>query len=207
MTTRTSPKEAQLCSEEEMSHWRSVMIDDANRFRVTSLFWETRVIEREDRLPPLFTLKGSPHTVASKSSASVKGLEHASVKTYPSLKQIYFSYDHVPGFEYSFAMDVFGSWEHWLRLCRSTLKGHFTQWREELTVKLKADAMKKMLHTSKEHSSSGYNAAKYLADEGYVEAKKGRITKEEKDRQLRIAAGVNDSLSEDMERLGLQVVK
>ncbi|UOF80653.1 hypothetical protein [Caudoviricetes sp.] len=175
------------------------MIDDANRFRVTSLFWETRVAEREARLPPLFTLKDSPHTVASKKN--INGLEHDSVKTYPSLKQIYFSYDHVPGFEYEFAMDVFGCWEHWLRLCRSTLKGHFEQWREELTVKLKCDAMRKMMTTAKESSTTGFNAAKYLADEGYVAAKKGRITKEDKERQLRIAAGINDSLSEDMERV------
>lgn len=174
------------------------MLDGSSRPRITSLFWETRKINREDDLAPMFTIKDKPHTVKSDSNDSLI--------TYPSLKQIYMSYDHVPEFEYEFAMDVFGSWEHWVKLTKSTLRDMFAQWREELSIKLKAGALKKMMRAAIEPSSVGVNAAKYLADEGYVPAKKGRVTKAEKERQAKIAAGVNEELQDDMARLGLQVI-
>jgi hypothetical protein len=183
---------------EEYAPWRAVMLDNCNRFRSRSLFWETRVISREERLEPLFTLKDKDHTVPS--------IDKKGMTTYPALKLIYMSYDHVPGNEYEFAMDVFGSWQHWLNLCNSTLKETFQEWRDELTVKLKADSLRSVIMSSRENSAAGVNAAKYLADEGYVPKKVGRVTKEEKLREIKIAAGVRDDLAGDMERLGLTVV-
>lgn len=184
---------------EEYAKWRAVMKDTGGRYRITSLFWEKRGIgEREEKYEPLFTTKDNPHTVPT--------VDKKGMVTYPSLRQIYMSYDHVPGHEYEFALDVFGSWDHWVALCKSTLKGMFQEWRDELAIKMKAEAIRNVIQASRDSSSAGLNAAKYLADEGYKPKRPGRVTKEEKEREIKMAAGVRDNLAEDMERLGLSVV-
>lgn len=178
----------------EYASWRSVMLDSQNRFRITSLFWETRGYEGNlaERYPPLFTTKAVPHKVGK--------------ITYPSLKAIYMSYDHVPGCEYEFAIDVFGSWDHWVKLTESSLKDMFQGWRDELGIKLKCEALKKLIAISSQESSQGVAASRYLADEGYVAKKVGRVTKEEKARAIKQAANVRETLQDDMARLGLEVV-
>ena len=109
---------------EEYAPWRAVMLDSQSRYRTRSLFWETRNIDIEEKWEPLFTIKDKPHTV--------KAIGRAGLNTYPSLKQIYMSYDHVPGHEYEFAMDIFGSWKHWNVLCLSTLRDMIQEWRLDL---------------------------------------------------------------------------
>ena len=202
MTTIVHPNSCSsfphLVSESQMASWRMNMLDSQFRPRITSLFWETRKMGREEDLAPMFTTKDRNHTVPNQLGDSLI--------TYPSLKQIYMTYDHVPEYEYEFALDVFGSWDHWNKLCKSTLKEMFAGWREELAIKLKAAALKKMMHASFEPTSTGINAAKYLADEGYVAAKRGRVSKADKERQAKIAAGVNEDLKDDMARLGLEVI-
>lgn len=180
-----------IVSLEEMCSWHSTMMDCMNRYRCASLFYETRTEGRED-LPYFFTL-GDKGRVENG-------------HTYYSLKEIYMSYDHIPGFEYDFAMEVFGSWKHWLVLTNSYKKDIFQSWRDELTVKLKSTALRRMMKASKEDSAVGVNAAKYLADEGYIPKKVGRTTKEEKLRQQKIDAGIRDSLQSDMDRIGISVV-
>lgn len=181
-----------IVSLEHMRSWHPTMLDSVNRFRTASLFYETRAEDRED-LPCFFTFSDRERVV--------NGV------TYYSLKEIYMSYDHIPGFEYDFALDVFGSWAHWLWLVKSYKKDTFQAWRDELTVKLKSKALRRMMKASLEDSAVGFNASKYLADEGYVPKKVGRITKEDKVRQIKIEAGIRDDLQSDMERLGIQVVK
>lgn len=186
-----------IVSEEQLASWRSVMKDEYHRARTQSLFWELRredAGDRVERIPPLFTIKDRDHTVDG--------------VTYPSLKKIYMSYDHIPGFEYEFAMDVFGSWEHWDRLINeSAVRKYLKDWRMELEIKLKAKAMSQLIKASRENDPKGFQAAKYLADSGYRESgKKGRPSKEEVERERKIAAGVSETLAADMERLGLSVV-
>jgi hypothetical protein len=181
---------------EEYAAWRSVMLDNLGRFRTRSLFWETRNVKSDEEYEPLFSTKVKEHTVTKNGIAT----------TYPSLKAIYMSYDHVPGHEYEFAMDVFGSWQHWIVILDSSLRDMFKEWREELTIKIKAEAIRKMVIASRETSAVGVNAAKYLADEGYVPRKVGRITKEEKARELKVAAGIRDDLQGDMDRLGISLI-
>ena len=108
--------------------------------------------------------------------------------------------------EYEFAINTFGEWEHWERICESSdIKAHVQQWRDELTVKLKCKALKNILEDSVSSSKSKMLSNKYLAELGW-EQRAGRPTKEEKTRQAKIAAGVKDTLKEDMERLGLSVI-
>jgi len=178
----------------EYASWREVMKDDFGRYRTATLFWETRrsADDRSERYPPLFTLKPTP-------------FEHEGV-VYPSLKAIYMSYDHIPNFEYDFAMDVFGSWDHWKKLEGSIIKEHIKAWREELEIRIKADAMKTVLAQSRD-TDKGLAAARALLAGEDKGTKRGRPSKEEVARQQKIDARVRETLEEDMARLNLSVVK
>ena len=170
--------------------------DDLGRYRTQSLFWELRFREDEEKYPCFFTLKDYD-------------LEKEGI-LYPSLKKIYLSYDHIPEFEYEFALDVFNSWDHWQRLANDTvpmIKKEIKAWREELDIRIKASALKALIATARLDDSKGFNAAKYLADKGYSTlTKRGRPSSEEVERELRVQAGASKELEEDMKRLGLSVV-
>lgn len=166
-----------------------IMKDVMGRYRTTSLFWETR----HESLEPLFTTKDNAHTVKS--------------ITYPSLKQLYLSYDHIPEFEYAFAMDVFNSWNHWTKLAHdSVLRTMIAGWRQELEIRIKADALKYLLVAARGDDAKGLAASRYLADKGYAQ-KRGRPSKDDVERERKIHAGVSQDLANDMERLGLSVIQ
>ena len=175
----------------------SELKDSIGRYRTQSLFWEFAFLnqDRDNVLEPIFTLKDYD-------------LKKGKV-VYPSLKLIYMSYDHIPGFEYEFAMDVFNSWDHWNKLASDTankqIRDAITSWREELDIRIKAQAIKALIQSSRIDDSKGFNAAKYLADKGYTPTR-GRPSKEELERHKKVEAGVNKELEEDMARLGLTVV-
>lgn len=176
----------------EFKRYRDVMLDKMGRFRTTSLFWEYR--KDAEKYPPLFTTKDRDYTVDG--------------VTYRSLKAIYFSYDHIPSNEYEFALDVFGSWEHWIWITtKSQLKGMFASWREELEIKIKANAIRTIIQQSRD-PEKGLAAARMIASgEHKGETKRGRPSKAEVERERKIEAGVRDNLEADMERIGLSVVK
>jgi len=168
------------------------MKDDQGRYRTISLFWELRHYSQE-KIEPVFTLK----------SYDLQKED----KLYPSLKKIYLTYDHIPGFEYEFALDVFGSWEHWQKMANSQmLKDHIQTWRDELDVRIKAQSLKAMMLAARDNDAKGVNAAKYLAEKGYAQ-KRGRPSKAEIEREKKIQAGANKELADDMERIGLKIVE
>lgn len=115
------------------------------------------------------------------------------------------SYDHIPGYEYEFAEEVLGGWEHWQLLCSYAIKEQVKQWREELNIKLKAKAIRSIIQTATSNDKSALQAAKYLADEGYIqkEQTRGRPSKEEKERALRESQMIKDELDDDLKRLGI----
>ena len=175
----------------DINTYKEHLLTSDGQFKTISLFWEFRQFSA-DHVEPIFTLK--PHDIEKEG------------KVYPSLKQIYLTYDHVPGFEYEFATDIFGSWDHWLKIVESKmLKDYIQSWRDELDVRIKAQALKAMMHASRDNDAKGINAAKYLADKGYV-SKRGRPSKAELERERKIQAGVRNDLESDMERIGLKVV-
>lgn len=183
-----------MLSKEELLAFHKVMKDKMFRYRTTSLFWETRTSIRPTEIDydPIFTLKD-------------RDIIKDGVTLY-SLKNIYMAYDHIPEYEYEFALDVFGSWDQWQRLANdSTIRTHIKDWRLEVEVKLKAEAIRAMLAASREGDAKGVAAAKYIADKGYS-VKRGRPSKEEVERERKISAGVSKDLEHDMERLGLSVV-
>lgn len=177
-----------------MQRWHSILRDDRGVMRSTSLFFESKR-ELDPHLIPIFTLKAQDHLV--------RGV------LYISLQKLYFSYDHIPGFEYQFAKDVFGSWDIWAKLTRSSLRHEFQSWRDELDIKIKANAIKQMMQASRTDDAKGVAAAKYLADKGYIEGttrKRGRPSNDDIARERKAQLEVQNTLTADMERLGLKVV-
>ena len=157
--------------------------DAQGRYRTNSLFYEYKVAG----MTPIWTIFDKDRKVGN--------------KTYPSLKRIYMSYNHVPEYEYDFAMNIFGDWDHWDRLSNhSSLKEVFARWREELDVRLKADAIREIIKVSQSESSSASQAARYIAEKGYI-SKRGRPSKAEIEREKKIEAGVESELKEDFERI------
>lgn len=185
-----------LPTEEELKNLRTFMKSTNGRRILRSLFIETASESVKDLevSEPIFTVKD--YNVVKKG------------KFYWSLKNIYFSYNHVPGFEYEFALDVFGEWEHWNMLADSgdIIKQYIDAWRDEMAIKIQAKALEALALTAISEGSKGTPAAKFLADRGW-ETKRGRPSKEEVTRERKIAAGVEKQVQEDMERLGITVVQ
>lgn len=167
------------------------MKDVRGAWRTSSLFYEYP----DNGYTPLWTIMDTDRYIT----------EHNT--TYPSLKQIYLSYEHVPGNEYDFALDIIGSWEHWTRLCKSPrLRDIIATWREELEVKIRSNAVKSIIKTSAEGSAAGATAARWLAEKGYAPSR-GRPSKAEKEGHLKQDAKIQDEIDDDLMRVGLKAVK
>ena len=173
----------------------SIYQDDRSKWRTKSLFWE--LVPKQDRaaFQPLYTLYE-------------EDIERDGV-TYPSLKKIYMSYDHIPGAEWEFANEHLGGWEHWEILATSSMKqikAAIASWRKEMEIKHKAMAIKSMIKSAKEDGAKGLSAAKYLADKGYL-SQRGRPSKEEVERERKLAANISSEMEEDLARIQLTLVK
>ena len=121
-------------------------------------------------------------------------------KLYPSIKRLYLEESDVT--EYRFAKKYFLSWSQWQKICKSkAMQEHIEEWREELEVKIRADAI---VHIVK---NSGRNAAsaRWLADRGWAEKSAGRPSKEEIQKKIKIAAKINSEYDDDVKRM-LKVV-
>ena len=158
------------------------MKDKMGRYRTQSLFVEYRHGSGE----PIFTLK--PY------DKEVNGVK------YESLMQIYLSYGDVT--EYEFAIAVFGSWAHWQKICRNGVISPFIElWREELELKIRAEAIRTVRAISTDpKNKGGLGAAKWLADRGW-DKKPGRPSKVAVKRELKIAANLTEELDDDYARI------
>lgn len=180
---------------EQLQELHPLMVSTNGRRVIRSLFLETvagHVLELGVSRP-LFTLKDR--------NIVKDGL------TYWSMKNIYLSYDHIPGFEYQFAKDVFGSWEHWDMLANSSdlVKDQIDNWKQELTIKLQAQALMALYKTALHEGSKGTPAARYLVDKGW-EAKRGRPSKTEVESVKKEMSRMDEDIAADIKRLGLKVV-
>lgn len=144
----------------DLNHTKNPLKDVLGRRRTTSLFWEFR----HPRYPFLWTL--------AEDDIEKDG------EIVPSLHRIYMSYPHIPEHEYEFAKDMFGSWDHWLRIQDSPeVMSYITKWREELEIRNKAQEFKNLILASR---MGDVGAAKFLADK-LNPPKRGRPSKEEKE--------------------------
>lgn len=152
--------------------------DSIGNFRTQSLFLETNVTDNAS----LFTLKDDDYEKDG--------------QTYPSLKRIYLSYDDPT--EWQFVEEVFGNWRHWERICgNQVLLKYITQWRNELEIKLRSKGIRSVIGLSKDKES----AAKWLAEGKWNPAGRGRPSKDEVERQKRVASGIEQELNDHWTRL------
>lgn len=141
------------------------MKDSLGRYRTTSLFWE----HRSPHYPYLWVL--------GEEDVEKDG------KVVPSLKRLYLSYDHIPGFEYEFVQDLFGSWEHWQRLLESPeVSSHIQRWRDELEIKNRTKQFRLLMKSAEQGDMA---AAKFLVDKLDPAPKRGRPSKAEKEMRLK----------------------
>jgi hypothetical protein len=122
--------------------------------------------------------------------------EHKEYKgvMYPSLRKLYLQMSDPS--EYEFANTYLYSWEHWCRICANTaLYKDIEAWQEELEIKLRAEAIKKMLALD-----SNFNAIKWAAD-GHWNVRRGRPSKKEVERDKSIRQKAVNELEEDGARI------
>lgn len=108
--------------------------------------------------------------------------------------------------EYEFATKYLGGWAHWKAIQASeVMKPHIAEWRDELEVKLRAEALKQIAVLAK--TEKGYQAAKFIADKGWKVRAAGAPSKDEIEGMKAVEKAVNKEFSNDAERLGLFRVK
>jgi len=165
---------------------RDQLVDINNGFKTQSLFLETSTAV--GIIKPIMTLK--------EIDWEYRG------EVLPSLRIMYM--EEADPTEYSIAMRVFGSWQHWQKMCKNkSIMFYINKYREELEVKLRSNAVKSLYATAVQEGSKGTAAAKYIADKGYDKRKAGAPSKEEKAREMKVHTKISDEVKEDFERLEL----
>ena len=159
--------------------------------RTKSLFYELSYYDTTD---VIFTTKEQDITV--------KG------KAYVSLQQLFINMVPNDPTEYEFAMSVFGSWEVWKTISEAPqLKPFVTNWRNEVVVKVKSQAIQAIAEEMKSNGRSSFSAAKLLLDKGWLDndtasqAKKKLQAKEQQEQDKQALS----LLENDAQRLGLKV--
>lgn len=158
---------------------RTKLVDDRGKPLTQSLFLEIGYTDYS-----YYTLKEEDYTY--------KG------KVYPSLKKLYLQ--HEDPTEYDFANRFLLNWKHWQKICgnRQLLK-YIEEWREELELKLRSQAVRDMIDQSVDKGS--FQASKWLADRGWDKKAAGRPSKTEAKKEQRIKDQISAEFEEDNVRL------
>lgn len=157
---------------------QETMLDSMGKFRTQSLF-----LELGYGTEALFTLKDQDH-------------EHDG-KTYPSMKRLYLEFEDPT--EYEFANTVLLNWKHWQRMCENkVIRKHIDEWREELEVKLRSQAIRDAIQEAKK---GHFQAAKWVADRGWSTRGAGRPTKAEIEHEKRVQSKITNEYDADVVRL------
>lgn len=120
-------------------------------------------------------------------------------KKYPSLKRLYLLEEDPT--EYAFATKYLLGWQHWKRLCENkAIAKHIDEWREELELKLRCQAIRDMQNLCASESGN-YSAAKFLADRGWEKRGAGRPSKADKERHLRVEERIDAEFGADVARM------
>lgn len=120
-------------------------------------------------------------------------------KNYPSLKRLYLKEEDVT--EYEFATKHLLGWQHWKRLCENKqIRKHIDEWREELELKIRAQAIRDMQGLCASENGN-FSAAKFLADRGWEKRAPGRPSKIDKEKEERLADRLSDEFTADIVRL------
>jgi len=155
--------------------------DPIGRFLTHAMFFESRT----KGYAPTFTFKEQDHTYEGVS--------------YISMRRLYLEISDPT--EYLFAQEVLGSWDHWKKLCNSALiREQIDKWREELEIKLRAQAIQAIAEVATTAGSKGTTAAKWIAAGGW-HAGKGRPTKKQKEREMKIATQLDEETESHLKLL------
>lgn len=119
---------------------------------------------------------------------------------YPSLKRLFLEMEDPT--EYSFATKYLVNWKHWQRMNNSNkvLRGHFDEWREELEIKIRSQAVLSIIDQSVSESG-GFQASKWLADRGWDKRGPGRPSKAERDKENAVQKRIKDDFDETTARM------
>jgi hypothetical protein len=157
---------------------KSKMYDSGGKPLTQSLFLEIGYTEQA-----VYTLKEQDH--------------YHNGNHYPSLKRLYLLCEDPT--EYTFATTYLLGWRHWQRLCENkVLRKHIDEWRDELEVKLRSQGVREMLKSA---TAGNYQAAKFLADRGWINRGAGRPSKEDIEHEKKVQASISDEFSADVIRL------
>lgn len=157
---------------------RNQLLDGSSRPLTQSLFLEVGYSEEA-----IYTFKEVDHFYNG--------------KTYPSLKRLFL--EESDPTEYTFATKYLLGWKHWQRMNENKLlRKHFDEWREELEVKLRSEAVRQAIA----HAASGtFQAAKWVADRGWATRGAGRPSKADQDKEKRIQEKIDEEYSGDVVRM------
>lgn len=154
------------------------MLDSMGKFRTQSLF-----LELGYGTDALFTLKDQDH-------------EHEGT-VYKSLKRLYLEFEDPT--EYEFANTVLLGWRHWQRMCENkVIRKHIDEWREELEVKLRSQAIRDAIQEAKK---GHFQAAKWVADRGWSTRGAGRPSKADIEHEKKVQARIDNEYSGDVVRM------
>lgn len=129
---------------------------------------------------------------------TLKEVDHShNGKTYLSLKRLYL--EMADPTEYQFATTYLLGWKHWNRICENkVLRKHIDEWREELEVKLRAQATIQIMEQA---AGGAFQASKWLADRGWDTRAAGRPSKLEKEKHAKIAETIANEYGGDVVRM------
>lgn len=157
---------------------RAPFLDSEGRPKTQALFYEVRYDSEA-----LYSLKEYDLTVGD--------------KIFPSAKRLYLELGDPT--EYEFATKYFLGWKHWQRICQNkSISEHVEQWREELDMKLRSEAVRQTMAMAK---GGSYQAAKFMIDRGWAKRSAGRPSKEEIERNIKFESTMAAEYSADVIRL------
>lgn len=125
---------------------------------------------------------------------------------YPSLMRLYL--EEADPTEYRFASKYLDGWSHWVELSgQSWFQPYVSEWRQELEVRLRSEALAHILAVSKDATNNNaYHANKYLLEGSWKptgESKRGRPSKDEVKLEIKRLAASKAQIDEDAQRLGI----
>jgi hypothetical protein len=129
-------------------------------------------------------------------------------KLYVSLQQLFIKMVPNDPTEYEFAQAVFGSWDVWKTISEAPqVKPFVNNWRKEVVVKIKSQAIQAIAEEMKSNGRSSFSAAKLLLDKGWLDSEtasqaKKKLQAKEQEEQDKQALSL---LQNDAQRLGLKV--
>jgi hypothetical protein len=129
-------------------------------------------------------------------------------KTYQSLYLLYMAEADLT--EYAFANKYLADWTHWQLLTECDwFKEYLDRWRNELSLKLKAEALAKVIEESKKPGRDGLSAAKYLLEKGWEPKEtggKGRPSKQDIREAANKIATDSRLVNDHLDQLGLREI-